>query len=238
MGRRRIPAQPSRRACRRIPRLAPLRQLGVRFLEILLFAGVAFALAAYLRRRNQEGLAGAHGGHFALGGGGDGSSSHRDRRTAVEEAPEAALRRGLAEVEAVVPGFDPLRFSDEARDIFFRIQSAWAARDLQWAERLLASEVRDELQRDLDVLKAERRINTLENIAVRRAEIREAWVESGKAFVTVHFIANLLDYTVEEGAGRVVAGSRDVPVKFEECWTFARSADDRSWRVTAVQQTE
>jgi predicted lipid-binding transport protein (Tim44 family) len=208
---------------------------GIGLLEILLFAGVAFAVMAYLRRRNQEGLAGAHGGHFALGGGD--SPSHRDGATAVEEMPEAALRRGLAEIETVVAGFDPLRFTDEARDIFFRIQSAWAARDLLWVERLLAAEVRDELQRDLDVLKAERRINTLENIAVRRAEIRDAWIESGKAFVTVRFLASLLDYTVEEGTGRVVAGSREVPVKFEECWTFARSAGDGSWRLTAVQQT-
>jgi predicted lipid-binding transport protein (Tim44 family) len=211
---------------------------GIGLLEILLFAGVAFALVAYLRRRNQEGLAGVHAGHFALGGGGGGSPSHRDSGTVVEEAPEAALRRGLAEVEVVVPGFDPLCFPDEARDIFFRIQSAWAARDLQWAEKLLTPEVRGELQRDLDVLKAEKRINTLENIAVRRAEIREVWVESGKAFVTVRFIANLLDYTVEEGTGRVVAGSREVPVKFEEYWTFARSASDGSWRLTAIQQTE
>lgn len=151
--------------------------------------------------------------------------------------PEATLRRGLAEVETVVPAFDPLRFPDEARGIFFRIQSAWAARDLQWAETLLVPEVRDELQRDLDVLKAERRMNALETVAVRRAEIREAWVESGKAFVTVRFIANLLDYTVEEGTGRVVAGDREVPVKFEECWTFVRSVGDGAWRLTAVQQT-
>ncbi len=80
---------------------------GVGLLELLLFAGVAFAVVAYLRRRNQEGLAGAHGGHFALGGGGDGSSSHRDSDMAAEEVSEATLRRGLAEVEVVVPGFAP-----------------------------------------------------------------------------------------------------------------------------------
>lgn len=209
---------------------------GIGLLEILVFAGVAYAVLAYLRRRNQGQLAGAHGGQVGLGGAEGGSSSHRGSPTAVEEGSEATLRRGLAEVEAVVPGFDPLRFSEEARDIFFRIQSAWAARDLQWATRLLAPTVQDELQRDLDVLKAERRINTLESIAVRRAELRDAWVESGKAFVTVCFIASLLDYTVEESTGRVVAGSREVPLKFEEYWTFARAAGEGSWRLTAIQQ--
>jgi predicted lipid-binding transport protein (Tim44 family) len=209
---------------------------GIGFLEILLFAGMAFAVVAYLRRRNQAGFAGAQGARFALADGGCGSSGHHGGGTAVDDAPETGLRRGIAEVEAVVSGFDPLRFPDEAMDIFFRVQGAWASRDLQWVDSLLTREVRQELQRDLDVLNAERRINTLENIAVRRAEIREAWVESGNALVTVHFLANLLDYTVEEGSGRLVAGSRETPVTFEEYWTFVRPSGGSSWRLTAIQQ--
>ena len=154
----------------------------------------------------------------------------------MEEAPGAGLHRGLAEVSAVVPGFDARRFPEDAMDIFFRIQGAWARRDLDAVRDLLAPEVRQEFQRDLDVLKAEGKINRLENIAVRRSDIQEAWVEAGRAFVTIHFLANLLDYTVDERSGSVVAGSNEVPVKFEEYWTFLRSADSSSWQLTAIQQ--
>jgi hypothetical protein len=61
---------------------------------------------------------------------------------------------------------------------------------------------------------------------------------AGIAFVTIHFVANLLDYTVEEGSGRIVGGSKDVPVKFEEYWTFARPSGGSSWQLTAIQQPE
>ena len=216
---------------------------GIGLLEILLFAGIAFAVVAYLRRRNQEGFAGAHGGHFTMGsgghGGGCGSTHAGHADSAVEEAPGPAnLQRGLAEVSAAVPGFGPERFPEEAMDIFFRIQSAWANRNLDPVRDLLAPEVRQEFQRDLEILKAEAKINRLENIAVRRSEIQEAWVEAGRPFLTVHFLANLLDYTVDESSGRLVAGSKEIPVKFEEYWTFVRPTGGSSWQLTAIQQPE
>ncbi len=216
---------------------------GIGLLEILLFAGIAFAVVAYLLRRNQEGFAGAHGGHFSVGssghGGGCGSSRANDTDTAVQELPGPVnLRRGLAEIAMIVPGFDAARFPEEAMDIFFRIQGAWANRDLDPVRDLLGLEVRKEFQMLIDTLKADGKINRLENIAVRRSEIQEAWVETGKAFVTVHFLANLLDYTVEESTGRVVGGSKEIPVKFEEYWTFVRPAGEASWQLTAIQQPE
>ncbi len=211
---------------------------GIGLLDILLFAGITFAVVNYLRRRNQAGFAGAGGGHMGMGSGGfgGGCGSASESGTALEEGPEVNLQRGLAEARAVVPGFDPARFPEEAMDIFFRIQGAWARRDLDAVHDLVAPEVRQEFQRDLDTLKRDRRINRLENITVRRAEIQEAWVEAGKAFVTIHFLANLLDYTVDERSGSLVAGSNEVPVKFEEYWTFVRSSGGSSWQLTAIQQ--
>ena len=123
-------------------------------------------------------------------------------------------------------------------DIFFRIQGAWANRDLESVRNLLAAEVRQELQKDIDALKSQGKINRLENIAVRRSEIQEAWVEAGSAFITVYFLANLLDYTVEEQSGRLVGGSKESPVKFEEYWTFVRPSGGSSWQLTAIQQAE
>jgi predicted lipid-binding transport protein (Tim44 family) len=213
---------------------------GFGFLEMLLVAGAVYMVFAYLRRRSQPATAGAATGLLGLASGGSGccGSSGHPGSVGLEESADAALRRGITEVQAVVPGFDPLRFPEEAMDIFSYIERAWTSRDLQWVSGFLTPEARQELQRDLDVLKAERRINQLENIAIRRAEIREAWVESGKPFVTVHVLANLLDDTVEEGSGRVVAGSREVPVKFEEYWTFTRAGSEPSWRLSAIQQAE
>jgi predicted lipid-binding transport protein (Tim44 family) len=76
----------------------------------------------------------------------------------------------------------------------------------------------------------------MENIALRETEITEAWTESGEDFITVRVKANLLDYTVDEKTGTVVAGSNSEPIDFEEYWTFSRPVGPNSWKLAAVQQ--
>jgi predicted lipid-binding transport protein (Tim44 family) len=80
-----------------------------------------------------------------------------------------------------------------------------------------------------------RKLNRLENIAVRSVELTEAWQETGQNFATVHLLASLLDYTTDEG-GQVLEGSRGEPLKFEAFWTFARPVGPNPWRLSAIQQ--
>jgi predicted lipid-binding transport protein (Tim44 family) len=154
------------------------------------------------------------------------------------EAPAAPsdLERGLGHIRQMDPGFDPARFADLATDLFFKIQAAWTARDLRPVADLLAPEMSGTLQKDCDRLRAERRINRLENIAVRQAAVTEAWEERGEDFVTVYFLASLLDYTTDEGGTQVLDGNRNEPVKFEEYWTFSRPAGPNPWKLSAIQQ--
>ena len=60
-------------------------------------------------------------------------------------------------------------------------------------------------------MKAEKKINRLENIAVRSVDLTEAWQESGADFITVRIYANLLDYNVDETTGQVIEGQQDRP---------------------------
>jgi predicted lipid-binding transport protein (Tim44 family) len=94
------------------------------------------------------------------------------------------------------------------------------------------------IQEDGEKLKIERKINRLENIAVRSVDIVEAWQESGRDYITVRFYANLLDFTIDETTGQVVSGSKTEPIKFEEYWTFTRPVGNNSWRLSAIQQGE
>ena len=71
---------------------------------------------------------------------------------------------------------------------------------------------------------------------MRSAEITEAWQETGQDYVTVHFLASLLDYTTDESGAQVLEGSRTEPVKFEEYWTFARPVGPNPWKLSAIQQ--
>ncbi len=156
-------------------------------------------------------------------------------QTVMDTGP-SDLERGVSYIRQMDAGFDPARFPDTASDIFFRMQAAWMARDMSQAGASLTPEMFDTLQKDCDRFRGQGRINRLENIAVRSVTVTEAWQESGQDYVTVHFLANLLDYTVDERSGQVVEGSRAEPVKFEEFWTFVRPVGPNAWRLSAIQQ--
>jgi predicted lipid-binding transport protein (Tim44 family) len=209
---------------------------GIGFLEILLIAGGAFLLWRMFKSRQAQ-PAGSYGQS-------SGGPSWQSQTQASEAVPAAAmagatsgdLDRGLSYIRQMDGGFDPARFSDQASDVFFKVQAAWMQRDMRGASAVLTPDMADILQKDCDRLRAQGRINRLENIAVRSVTPTEAWQESGQDFLTVCFLASLLDYTVEESSGQVVDGSRSEPVKFEEYWTFTRPVGPNAWRLSAIQQ--
>ena len=225
---------------------------GIGMLEILIIGGLAWFAISYMRRQQAAGPS----GYATSGGYGSAPASRYDPSpaggTAVPaggtatpaggiatmEAPAGPsdLERGLAHIRQMDPGFDPRAFSETASDVFFKVQGAWTARSMAGVSSLLMPEMSGTLQRDCDRLKAERKVNRLENIAVRGAEVTEAWQESGQDFVTVHFLASLLDYTTDESGAQVLEGSPSEPVKFEEYWTFTRPVGSAAFRLSAIQQ--
>ena len=130
----------------------------------------------------------------------------------------------------------PTLDGDTATDLFFRVQGAWARRDLTSVSSLIGSDVAKELEKDLNELKTQKQINRLENISVRSVDVGPSWSEAGMNLVTVRFTANLLDYTVDEISQKVVAGSDTTPIKFVEDWTFAQSIGRQDWQLVGIAQ--
>ena len=146
------------------------------------------------------------------------------------------IDQGMSHVRQMDTSFDEGRFKDTAMDIFFKIQASWMNRNLSPVREFLTNEMRSILQADIDNLMKEKKVNKLENIAVRDVDITEVWQESGQDFITVRFYANLLDYTVDEATGKVLSGSTTEPVKFEEYWTFTRAVGNNPWGLSAITQ--
>lgn len=209
---------------------------GIGLLEIVIIGGLAWFAFSYMRRQQ----AAAPSGYATPGGYESAPASRYEGAggTGTMEAPAGPsdLERGLGHIRQMDPGFDPRAFAETAADVFFKVQGAWTARSMAGVSSLLTPEMATVLQRDCDRLRAERKVNRLENIAVREALVTEAWQESGQDFVTVHFLASLLDYTTDESGAQVVEGSRTEPVKFEEYWTFARPVGPSAFRLSAIQQ--
>ena len=214
---------------------------GFGLLEILLIGGGLFLLFRFMNSRRQQQPAYATAGAPYDSGSSyaGGTSSYGGGAAPVQEpAPAVAsdLDRGLGHIRSMDPTFDPGFVADAARGLFGDVQRALTARDMSPVSGRLTSRMYTELTEQCDRLRAARQTNRMEAMNLRTADVTEAWQESGQDFVTVCLAGSLVDYTVDDATGAVVAGAK-APQEFEEFWTFARPVGPNPWRLSAIQSS-
>jgi predicted lipid-binding transport protein (Tim44 family) len=207
---------------------------GIGLFEIALIGLLLYGIWWYIKKRRREAEAPAGTAYYRDASAGSQGPAYVP--SYGQQAQGSDIDTGLGHIRQMDPAFDEQRFKDQCMDNFFTVQGAWANRDLSTIRNLLTDEMYRILQGDADELKKNKRINRLDNIAVRSVEPSEVWQEAGNDFITVRFHANLLDYTVDETTGEVVSGSKIDPVKFEEFWTFTRPAGNNPWQLSAINQ--
>lgn len=198
---------------------------GIGLLEIIIIGGIGFMIYRMYKRR-KEGEGGSGGMFSSEGGGFFGNNSGNSYNQ----------EDGLAGIKMSDSSFDETRFKDNVMDIFFKIQAAWMNRDLSPVKALLTDDIRNFFQEDIDSMLKSKKINKLENIAVRNVDITDAWQENGQDFITTLIYANILDYTVDEQSSSVISGSKTEPTKFEEYWTFTRPTRSGQWMLSGINQ--
>ena len=217
---------------------------GIGLFEILLGAALLFGIYWYFKSRRRVALARNEsnaGTQYCYGSPTYDSYAGGPTQMPGTEGPVDSSQRsdvdlGLQHIRQMDPTFDEAVFRETSSDIFFKIQAGWANRDLEPVKGLLTSEVFSTLKTDVDELRREKKVNRLDNIAVRSVDLVEVWQESGSDYVTVRFLASILDYTVDETTGQLISGSKTDPVKFEEYWTFTRPVGNHPWKLSAIQQ--
>lgn len=210
---------------------------GFGLMDVVLLAGIGFAIYWIVKRRSQQEVP-SEGPYQRVVLGDRGPELHPTAAPQSTMFREPDLERGLEYIRQMDPGFEEGRFQEACTDLFFKVQAGWGNRDLEPIRAILTQEMYSQLSEDGERLKKERKINRLENIAVRSVELTEAWQERGQDYATVRFLASLLDSTVDEGTGQVVEGSRTESVKFEEFWTFTRPVGPNRWQLSAINQAE
>ncbi|MEJ5329902.1 MAG: Tim44 domain-containing protein [Desulfobaccales bacterium] len=214
---------------------APSGGWGIGLLDILLLGGIGLLVFYYIKRRREEAM--------AMAPAFQGTAAEPIPQPGITQPPyyelpqgEQDLERGVSYIRQLDPSFNEAAIREKALDTFFQIQAAWANRDMTPVRDRLTDEMYRILQEDAERLKAEGRINRLENIAVRSVDLTEAWQENGQDYITVRILANMLDYMVDDRTGEVLEGSKTEPVKFEEYWTFTRPVGPNAWKLSAITQ--
>jgi predicted lipid-binding transport protein (Tim44 family) len=207
---------------------------GVGLLELVLIGGAIFLVFRMLRGRGQSRPEPAYAGASSYGSGGQGWSTGGG--SAVMEAPAAVsdLDRGIEHIRGMDASFDPAGFSEWAKGTFIDVQAGVVRRDLGGVQDRLTPQEFARVQAQCDQLRGARRTNRIERVQFARAEVSEAWQESGQDWATVYFAVSLVDYTVDDATGAMVEGAT-TPVDIQEYWTFTRPVGPKPWRLSAIQ---
>ena len=203
---------------------------GVGVLEILILVVLGYLVFQLLIKRKESSSSDPR------------EMTHYEKLRSVEPGPYAQTSEYSSEenqaskLQAYDSGFNLIRFKDERMDDFLKLQNAWNERDLTRVSEMIGSELRRALDEDIARLKNQKRLNRIENIAVRGTELVDAWQEYGQEYATLRFRAHLVDYTIDEHSGAVVEGDKAQSVKFEEDWTFVRpTGGGQAWKLTAIE---
>ena len=207
---------------------------GIGLLELLLIGGAIFLVFRMLRGRADARPEPAYAGASAYGSAD--SSWSTSGGSAVMEAPpgQSDLDRGIGHIRGIDATFDPVGFTEWAKGTFADVQAGIVKRDLSTVQDRLTPQEFGRLQAQCDELRGARRTNRIERVQIGRAEVTEAWQESGQDWVTVYFAVSLVDYTVDDSTGAVVEGAT-TPVDIQEYWTFTRPVGPKPWRLSAIQ---
>jgi len=207
---------------------------GIGLFDLLLIGGGILLLVSFMRRR----AATPEPAYAGSGGAASPYSAAPASAYPTAEVPSgvADLGRGVGHIRQMDAGFDPASFAATARSTFLAVQEAVSRRDLAGVRESLTPDMLTTLQAQCDSLRQARRTNRMARIDVRRAEVTEAWQESGQDFVTVYLTGEMLDWVVDDATGAVVDGSDTSPQDFEEYWTFMRPVGPGRFRLTAIQQ--
>jgi len=207
---------------------------GIGLLEIALIGVGIVMLMKFMRRRQVESPSPAYAGGGSFGNYGDRGGATSAAATMEAPAAPSDLERGLGHIRQMDSRFDPEMFLTVARNAFLEVQQGVAQRDVSWLRDRVGHAT---LQAQCDRLRAARQTNHVEQIRIQRAEVTEAWQESGRDFVTALITASLLDYTLDDATGAVVDGSRGTAQTVEEFWTFVRPVGSGPWQLTAIQNS-
>jgi predicted lipid-binding transport protein (Tim44 family) len=150
--------------------------------------------------------------------------------------PGSDLNKGLRELVAADPSFDPKEFVGGATMAYEMIVSAYADGDRKTLKSLLSREVYDGFVAAIDEREARGETVRSNFVGIEKANIIQAELKGTEANVTLRIISQLISATLDKN-GEVVEGDLVEVTDVNDVWTFARDTRSRdpNWRLIATE---
>lgn len=233
---------------------------GFQFIDIILFAMIAAFLA--LRLRSVLGRRDGHEGGYRdpfkpapdkpkpVNGEADDNVVRLPERGVDAEAAEAekikaaahgdeTLAAGLTQVRVADPSFDPDGFASGARAAFEMILDAFATGDTGVLKSMLSPDVFANFQHAIRSRQEAGETLKYTLVGIRKADIVEAYMDGRNASVTVKFVSEQINATLNR-EGAVISGDLNKVVDVTDFWTFQRDTRSRdpNWTLVATRSSD
>jgi predicted lipid-binding transport protein (Tim44 family) len=160
-----------------------------------------------------------------------------DAGTAASDTETAGnpLETGLKQIKIADPRFDIEKFISGARVAFEYILNAFAAGDTETLEPLLSPEVCANFAQSIRARQAARQRLETKLVAIKSAEVVEAYMAGRTAHVTMKFVSEQIS-ALYDAAGAVIEGDPNMTTEVTDFWTFARDtrSGDPNWILVAT----
>ncbi len=149
--------------------------------------------------------------------------------------PASTVGQALARLAGLDPGFQPDRFLDGAEGAFRIIVTAFAAGDRVRLHPLLSDDTYKAFEGAIAARETSGEAQRTEIQAIPSATIEDAMVHDRTATITVRFVSDQVNLTLDR-AGAPVVGT-DAVTEITDLWTFERALGnpDPTWRLVAAR---
>lgn len=155
-----------------------------------------------------------------------GAEGRKDRMPSLEDS--------LARLRIADPSFEPQSFLEGARKAFEMIVAAFAQGDSATLRPLLSDDVFENFSSAIRARQAARQTLETTLVSLDSASIIEARLEGRTAFVTVKFVSQQINVTLN-AANEIVDGDPKQIAVLTDIWTFGRSTRSRDPNWALVQ---
>lgn len=164
------------------------------------------------------------------------SEADRAQRMTQFAGGNSALARGLVEIAASDPRFDPAEFVRGAKAAYEAIVMGFAEGNRALLKDLLGVEVFEGFSGALDQREARKERIEQSFVGIKSAELTEADLRGRTAYMTVTFVSELITAT-RNMANEIISGDPKRIRDVTDVWTFARDvgAANPNWRLVSTQ---
>ena len=166
---------------------------------------------------------------------GFGKAPARQRLDQVQLSERASRTRDIMlALSRRDPDFSPSELEQFVKDIFFKVQLAWQARDYTTLKGAMMPYLLASHSGKVEAMRARGEVNVMDDLQVLSMDfvhVRCPADREGRSF-TVLITASARDYTVRDGASGPVTPPE--PETFQEFWTFDQL--DKNWALARIDQ--